>query len=95
MGEKSTGAVLIALAIKRKIHTTMKQKRKDDVKSIGITRTHLSVCADVPKLQSVIIYYEDVGEKQPSQQLYQREQRSLHTEREFVWISPRLSRNGD
>jgi hypothetical protein len=93
LGEKTTGAVLIALAIKRKFYTTMKQKRKDDVKSISITRTHLSVRADVPKLQTVIIYYEDVKAEQP--QLHQRQQRSLHSQREFVWISPRLPRNGD
>jgi hypothetical protein len=70
----------------------MKQQRKKDAKTIRIDRTGLSVYSYAPKLQSVIIYYEDVEAEQP--QLYQRF-RSLHQEREFVWISPRISREKD
>jgi hypothetical protein len=92
VGEKSVGAVLIAPAQYRKIHTTMKQQRNKDAKTISIDRTGLSVYSHAPKLQSVIIYYEDVEAEQP--QLYPRF-RSLHTEREFVWISPKISRDED
>lgn len=92
MGEKSVGEVLIAPALHRKIHTTMKQQRKEDAKTISIDRTGLSVYSHAPKLQSVIIYYEDVGAEQP--QFYQR-QRFFHPQREFVWISPKISRDRD
>ena len=87
MDEKSVGAVLIAPTQYRKIHTTMKQQRKEDAKTISIDRTGLSVYSHAPKLQSVIIYYQDVEAAQP--QLYQQ-QRSVHPQREFVWISPRI-----
>jgi GTP cyclohydrolase FolE2 len=89
VGEKSVEAVLIAPAQYRKIHTTMKQQRNKDAKTIRIDRTGLSVCSHAPKLQRVIIYYEDVEAEQP--QLHQR-QRSVHPQREFIWISPRISR---
>jgi hypothetical protein len=92
VGEKSVGAFLNAPALQRKIHTTMKQQRNKDAKSISIDRTGLSVYSHAPKLQSVIIYYEDVEAEQP--QLHQQ-QRSLHTERQFVWISPKISRDKD
>ncbi len=92
MGEKSVGAFLIAPAQYRKIHTTMKQQRKKDAKTIPIDRTGLSVYSHAPKLQSVIIYYEDVEAEQP--QLYQR-QGSVQPRREFVWVSPRLPRDED
>lgn len=75
----------------------MKQQRKKDAKTIRIDRTGLSVYSHAPKLQSVIIYYEDVEAEQPQfyeRQLYQP-QRSLHTERQFVWRSPRLPMDGD
>lgn len=92
MGEKFVRAFLSALAQQRKIHTTMKRQRTKDAKTICIDRTGLSVCSHAPKLQSVIIYYEDVEAEQ--QQFYKRF-RSLHTERQFVWISPRLPRDED
>jgi hypothetical protein len=92
VGEKSVGAVLTAPALQRKIHTTMKQQRKKDAKTISIDRTGLSVYSHAPKLQSVIIYYEDVEAEQP--QLH-KQFRSLHPQRQFVWISPRISRDED
>ncbi|MDD3595768.1 hypothetical protein [Sulfuricurvum sp.] len=70
MGEKFVGAVLNAPAQQRKIHTTMKQQRKEDAKTIRIDRTGLSIYSHAPKLQSVIIYYEDVEAEEP--QLYPR-----------------------
>lgn len=92
MGEESTGAVLTALAIKRKIYTTMKQQRKDDVKSICIDRIGLSVCTHIPRLQSVIIYYEDVEEEQTP--LYEQS-KIIYPKEQFIWISPKIPRDED
>lgn len=91
MGEKSTGALLSALAFTRKICKTMK-KRKDDVKSIYIDRIGLSVCTDAPKLQSIIIYYRDVEEEQT--RLYDQSQ-IIYPKKQFIWISPKIPRDED